>query len=332
MARRRGSTVFLLLLAASCCAQARPFMPPFGRTGGAGGAGGSSAADGGGGGSGMLLQHTTPPATCVHTTAYGSVNYDRELSDGIADVMKNCDAKGPNVNCPPCELYRNHIVNGKTCKSEQTSTCGPASGDKGYWFTSGLVLPKLPVRGIEDVSTLNPDYKTVIANTKHLWEAAWKKHSLGDMGALVINSPQYRSEHQMHIHIGNMGKSDLFYTKCYPKIVATNGVVNSWKTSQPFTCDVQAYKSDGHGHYQPSGTVTAQLRAKPIDSLDDVWNEYLAAMASGGVQGQGQIDVYHTGLAVVSKTINHKPKYFVVLFSGVNGKGVGDYQIYPPHN
>ena len=91
----------------------------------------------------------------------------------------------PNVCTKSTEVW---AMNENFVAIRDIKMCGCRPG-----FVHGLVLPRAPVRGVED--TARPD---------GIWSFAWQiamEHLPGSPIALVVNPPRLRSQDQLHVHV-----------------------------------------------------------------------------------------------------------------------------------
>jgi CDP-diacylglycerol pyrophosphatase len=124
--------------------------------------------------------------------------------DILLDIVSACMDRGARDYCTHCrsprtdstcagaaECRRSTEVYGldeRFVAMRDIKMCGCPGG-----FFHGLVLPRFPVRGVEDAA--RPD---------DIWDFAWKLAVLrlrGDEAALVVNPARRRTQDQLHVHI-----------------------------------------------------------------------------------------------------------------------------------
>lgn len=290
MARSTVGVALVALLAAACCVQARPMAAAAG-------------------------------PLCNGTPVMGSYGGEK-ANGGLHSFEGNC---GTILNqlCAPCKLWDAGMVKSNACLTQ------PQNCAKGFWTTGHSVLPRIPIRGIEDMTATTAPAVTKAAE---IWEQAWE-HTIQSgaatesTAALVINSANYRSEHQMHIHFGAMDKN--FEISC---VTSVPSGVTTFAAAQTFPCQVPRWVNTGckagaagcHDGWEVKGTKTALIKAITVPHLTNVWGDYVA----GAAHRPAGADAYHTGLAV-ARAPGQPGKWLVIMFSSDSpgAGGVGDHEM-----
>jgi hypothetical protein len=234
--------------------------------------------------------------------------------DNVEDWAKTC-ADANNDKCHPCSLWIDVV--GKA-KSGDTFVYWPTDS------TRAKILPNAPLQGLESIVRDKEDGKTGFLWARALQDAgvAGKLPRVSGTASFPVafeNSLHSRTQHQMHIHIGQ--PKTTVWQKCVQSVIANPPAPDSWiKPIQSMACNKLTQSNP------PSVTVrgTTAASADKINRAIRYGFETQVVPHSKGSDITSNDDLLNTAVLVQP---NHKNQNQYLVFL-ITGHGVNDHLIY----
>ena len=233
-----------------------------------------------------------------------------------------------NCNCPPstpgCKISDCLQLTSKKTKNYYYLRKGRTDYLKGYLHT--LLIPGYAIRGLDDI--FDPS-STKWENVRDLFSIGWNyikavgfplkagvKIISEDKMGMVMNAAIYRSEHQMHIHVGKLNAN--FVTACLSSHLAS--AKKGWNSK--FLC------SGVFGTvptFFPKHNLNVQLKAFVCDSTDITNCNFIEELHKAPlVGGDWSGNRYQTGAVVVKQKTSLGPSYVLMLIKAGPGYKVNE--------